>query len=270
MLLCLLGGCRQQPAPDTPPETAVDQPPQRIVSLLPSLTELLFAIGAGEQVVAVTANDDYPPQVAHLPRVGDMTIDYERLLQLKPDLVVLDPGVNPDYSRLQELGIAVEAVRVGSLAELSTAITQVGQRAGRADQAARVRRDFEQRLTRLRQAGQALNTSPTVLIELQATPLITAGGDTLVGELLEVAGGHNIFAESQGFPAVSEEQVLSRQPDFVVLTTLTLEQAEAHPLLGRLRPQPRFLVLPPNTFVRPTTRVLDSVEKLTKAFDQND
>ncbi|ODU89618.1 MAG: cobalamin-binding protein [Thiobacillus sp. 65-69] len=196
-----------------------DRPPQRIVSLTPHLTELLYAVGAGAQVVGVDSASDYPAAARALPRVGDTSrIRFERILALKPDLIVAWVGGNraADVYGIAQLGIPVlntEATRLGDVARL---LRLIGEATGHAQVGIRAARTYDERLAALKQR-YARSVRIPVFYQIWDRPLMSVGGVHWIDEALAVCGARNIFHDLLAVaPVVSREAVLRRQPQLIV------------------------------------------------------
>ncbi len=226
-LICLLGLLLALPAPaatirlldDAGQSLEFSQPPQRIISLTPHLTELLFAVGAGAQVVGVDSASDYPQAARSLPRVGDYSrINFERILALKPDLVIVWMGGNraADIHALKKLGVPVlhtQATRLGDVARL---LRLIGQASGHAAEAAAAAREVAARLAALRVPARR-GPPVDVFYQVWDRPLITVGGGHWISDALAVCGARNVFADLHGLsPVVSLEAVLQRAPALIV------------------------------------------------------
>ena len=197
-------------------------PPQRIISLTPHLTELLFAVGAGAQVVGVDSASDYPAVAQSLPRVGDYSrINFERILALKPDLVLVWMGGNraADIHALKKLGLPVLHTQATQLKDVARLSRLIGKASGHAGQGEAAARDFTTRLAALQ---VKLPSRPPVKVFYQVwdRPLITVGGTHWISDALMLCGAHNVFAELRALsPAVSLEAVLQRSPELIVSGT---------------------------------------------------
>lgn len=198
--------------------------PQRIVSLIPSATQIVFAIGAGNKVVGVTRYDDYPPEL--VDRIKNGTIvnvgggldpDIEAIVKLQPDLIlVAGPGevAAQSVQKLQELGYATLGLDAHSVEGVLHDIRLVGQILGYSANAEDVVSNIEATIGHVH--DKVDNSSrPTVYIENWNDPLITAGNGTLQNEMVELAGGVNIFSDLQGYQ-VSSEAVIARNPDIII------------------------------------------------------
>ncbi len=194
-------------------------PPQRIVSLTPHLTELLFAVGAGAQVVGVDSASDYPPAARTLPRVGDYSrINFERILALKPDLVIVWMGGNraADIHALEQMGIPVLHTQATRLDDVARLLRLIGQASGHARAGEAAAQDFSRRLAALQ---VPVGRTPTLAVFYQVWdhPLMTVGGTHWISDALALCGARNIFADLDALsPVVSREAVLQRAPALIV------------------------------------------------------
>lgn len=206
-----------------PAEGDTAERPPRIVSLAPSHTEILFALGAGGDVVAVTVEDDHPPAVAELPRVGGMTsdtLDLERVLAARPTVVIaLAHDQQEAVAALRRLEVEVEVIPAESLADLFEAVRRLGAITGREEAAEELAGRLRQRVEAVRRAvaGVPEGRRPRVFYEVWDRPLMTAGPETFVSELIETAGGRNVFADAGTlYPRVSPEAVIRRDPEVIL------------------------------------------------------
>jgi len=199
----------------------------RIVSLAPSVTEILFAIGAGGNLVGVSSFCDYPPQVSEIPRVGTFTKpSIEAILAARSDLVIAarGPATMDAVGTIGRMGVPVLVVEDGTLADVWKAIEEIGRHTGRIDAATRVEEEMRRRLraVRSRLAGAPRRR---VLVVAGQTPLIVAGSDNFVDDLIRVAGGVNVAADTgQPWPRLSLETVLSRAPEVIIDSALSHEE----------------------------------------------
>lgn len=267
-LLLLLAACAGRPAP---PPAAASPSAGRLVSLAPNLTETLYALGAGSRLVAATDNDHYPPQVEQLPRVGGMQPDYERLVALRPDLVLLDRNLNdPEIQeRLEGLGLELLVLETRTLDDLRRTLPRLGQALGVEERAARALADLEAGLAEVERGAAALPHHPRVFVEIWGEPLMTAGRGSLVHELVERAGGRNLYGDlPDTYPTVSAEDLIRRDPEVLLLTSLEKSAALARPGWDRLSAvrNGRVHHLDPDVLVRPTLRSLDGLRQLQALF----
>ncbi|HBG01057.1 MAG TPA: cobalamin-binding protein [Firmicutes bacterium] len=249
----------------------VQAAPQRIVSLAPSITENLFALGVGEQVVGVTSWCDYPEAAASKTVIGDaMNLNMELLLSLEPDLVVGDSTlVQGHLARLTELGIPTFVVGPTTVAEVQASLILLGEAVGAKDKGEELAKEMEMRLDELVR-GAERPRKVRVFMEIWNEPLMTAGPGSFMDELIVLAGGENIAGDSPtAWPVFSEELVLERDPEIVILTSYNLEEA-----LGRSAWQVTTAMkngdvyeVNPDLYSRTTPRLLEALADLIELLD---
>jgi len=196
--------------------------PRRIVTLVPAMTEVLYAIGAGDLVVGVSSYDHFPPEVASKPRVGALLDpDFERILSLKPDLVIVYATQRDLIDRLARAGIPVFSSQHGGLAEIGVAIRAMGDRIGRREQAGQVAAGIERDLDDIRRRVAGRPRPRTALIfgrEPGALRAIYAsGGVGFMHDMLTLAGGEDVFADvkRENLQATAEV-LLARAPEVLI------------------------------------------------------
>jgi len=204
------------------PRAAQAQRPSRIISLIPAVTEMLFAIGAGPQLVAVSSFDEYPHEVKTLERVGALLDpNLERILALKPDLVIVYGSQEDLIAQLTRAGIPIFSYRHAGLAGVTVTITQVGDRVGRSSEAATLVRQIDERMADIKRRIAGRPRPRTLLVfgreQGSLRGLYASGGRGFLHDMLEVAGGDNIFADilRESVQATSE-LILTRQPDVIL------------------------------------------------------
>src|SRR5215831_14927886 len=201
----------------------VAQPPLRIVSLTPGATEMLFAAGAGAQVIATVQYSSEPLAAREVPRIGDVAaIDMERLVALRPQVVIAWPaGGNPaQRAKIAALGIPLYQQQVARLADLPGSLRRLGVLAGTESVAERAAAALEARLAALERtygAATANGQRPTVLLQVWNRPIYTVGGRHLMSDALELCGARNLFADlPEPGPLVDTEAVIARNPDIIL------------------------------------------------------
>ncbi len=255
--------------------------PQRIVSLAPSNTERLFAVGAWQAVVGVTTVDTYPPAVATVRKVGGFvpkSLSIEPIVSLKPDLVLAAGELQrPTIEALERLGLTVVAIEdPSSIDEVYADITLVGRLTGHEQEARRVVEEIQARMQRVRQAVATLPQEKrvTVFYEVYDEPLMTVGRTTIIGQLLEMAGGINVFADLKGrYPQVSAEEVVKRNPSCILGHTghqlaLTPAQISQRPGWNHITAVKQHCIrlLDGDTVARPGPRLAEALEAITRAL----
>ena len=201
--------------------------PNRIVSLAPAATEMLFAIGVGDKVVGVTTYCDYPPATKNIPKVGGfINPSLESIVKLKPDLIVAMRG-NPLslLERLEKMGYPVFALNPKRISDVLIGMKKLGELTG-SKEANRVVRDLKARLERIRKRVEGIpyERRPKVVIELWDNPLIVFGKGSIGDEVIERAGGKNIIEGKVAYPQISLETLIEKQPDVIILSHMTTVQ----------------------------------------------
>jgi len=199
---------------------AAPQPPPRIVSLSPHITELLFAAGAGDRIVGVDDASDYPAAVAGIARVGEpASLDVEGLLKLKPTLIVLWDSGTPARreAELERLHLPLYVTEQRHLDDIGRTLIEFGRFAGTESVAAAAASRYRLELAQLR-SQYAARPRLRVFYQVWDRPLYTLSGEQVVSEVLSLCGGDNIFADlSTLAPAVDKEAVLARDPDVILI-----------------------------------------------------
>ena len=251
-------------------------PAQRIVSLAPSLTELIYSAGAGENLVGVVEYSDFPAAAKALPIVGRFDLlDIERILELEPDLVVAWQTGNPRSSvdQLRQLGLTVYVAEPRSLAAIPSHIERLAVLVGKELSDLKVIYDFQQKLEALN--SKYRHQSPvTIFYQVWDRPLITAGGNELINDIITLCGGRNIFANIRRVaPKVSREAVLKRNPEVIIASGMDIERPEwlddwlRWPSLKAVANKNLFFV-PPDLLQRHTPRALLGAAQICDQLDQ--
>lgn len=251
-------------------------PAQRIVSLAPSLTELIYSAGAGENLVGVVEHSDFPAAAKALPIVGRFDLlDIERILELDPDLVVAWQTGNPRSSvyQLRQLGLTVYVAEPKSLAAIPSHIERLAVLAGKELNDLKVIYDFRQKLEVL--DSKYRHQSPvTIFYQVWDRPLITAGGNELINDIIRLCGGRNVFANIRRVaPKVSREAVLKRNPEVIIASGIDIERPEwlddwlRWPSLKAVANKNLFFV-PPDLLQRHTPRALLGAAQICDQLDQ--
>ncbi|PCJ26915.1 MAG: cobalamin-binding protein [SAR86 cluster bacterium] len=251
-------------------------PAERIISLAPSLTELIFAAGAGDKLVGVVEYSDYPAAAKELPLVGRHDLlDMERILQLNPDLVVAWQTGNPRASvnRLKELGLTVYIAEPKSLDSIPGHLERLSTLAGTKETGAEAANFFRDSLQKLNLTYS--NKAPvSTFYQVWDKPLISAGGNELINDIIELCGGVNIFSEiSLMSPKVSQEAVLARNPEAIIASGMDIERPEWLDNWKRWSSitavaRNNLFFIPPDLLQRHTPRALLGAKMMCEQIDQ--
>lgn len=264
--LSMIAACRRAPAPRA-------HEVRRIVSLAPSSTEILYALGVGDRLVGVDRYSDWPAQAASVPRVGsDLSPSVERILALRPDVVFAATSANargvPD--ELERLGVRVVVDDVVTLDDVWRGIVTIGDAVGRHDAALALVERLRARLAATHARVAAL-PAPKALVIVWSDPITVAGGHGFVDDAIRAAGGDNIAGDSaQPYPQYSIERLLARAPEVIVVGSHGDTAAALAPILSH-RSLPavahgRVHAVDGDLLFRPGPRLVDGVERLARLF----
>ena len=260
---------------------AIPDGPLRVVSLAPSVTETVYALGRGEWLVGVTAICDYPAPARALPKVGGIAApNLEQIVRLRPDVVFATAEGNSRdlLDQLARLGVPTFALRPDSYEGVIASIVAVGHALGAGRAAQAVVEDIQRDVRRVRErvAGRPRSR---VLYLIWTDPLIAAGAGTYLHDLLEMAGGRNIAWERTGsYPRLNWEQVVARGPEVILLADHRDDSERAAAGSGVMPPAwhtwqtvpairtGRVLAVPSNTILRPGPRLGEGLTRLARAI----
>lgn len=289
----LLSGCSSPSTVETPEEQSevvenaalsieddfgnvisMDNIPERVISLAPSNTEILFAIGAGDKVVGVTTYDDYPEEVLDIEKIGDFNgINLERIIELEPDLVInYGDGVTEENERLLEAGIQIAGFEPESLQEVYHTITRIGTITGHEQEAEVLVEDIMSKEAELAEKIEGLDKK-TVFYEIWHEPLMAAGPGSFVDELINLAGGENVAADADGeYPQFDLEQLIERNPQVYItandLPEKTVESIKERPGYSEIEAikNNRIYLVDGNIISRPGPRIIEALELIVEAI----
>lgn len=260
---------------DAGQELCLAAPAQRIATLSPGATELTFAAGAGEQVIAGVNYSDYPPAALKLPLVGNHTrIDVEALLALKPDLIVTWVTGNPaaQMELLEELGLPMFAIEPRTFAGVSSAIERLSTLAGTEQEGFAEAERFRAGIAEI--SEQYRDAKPiSVFYQVWETPLMTINNQHLIGKVLQLCGGVNVFADMPRLvPRISPEVVLKADPEVILtgsvdgISDQQLDHWKNYPRMRAVTNNNLFFV-PASPISRPTPRLLEASRDICQKLD---
>ena len=257
---------------DSGHQVTLTKPATRVASLAPANTEIAFAIGAGDKLVAGTTYDDYPAAAKALPKLGDFqSPSVEKIVSFQPDLVLAAGGIQSGLrAKLENLGVKVFVVDPSTLDGVYADLTALGQLMGVPDKATTRRCRHEAARRRRSSRRSPACRKPTVFVEIYSKPLMTAGKATFIDNLVSLAGGTNVGdAAGSGFPSFSSEVLLKDNPDVYIATTGSMASpgqiAKRSGYDGLKAVQNgRVYVIDDNLLVRPGPRLVDGLEQLAQ------
>lgn len=268
-VLAVFAACTKEA--DSPPEST---DVQRIVSLAPNLTELVYAVGAGDKLVGVSAWSDYPREVLELPVIGNaFTVDQEQLALSKPDLLLVWESGTPQHvvDELRAIGYRVASIKTRNLDDVAEALLTLGNLTGHSEQAAAVAARYRDELSTLR--DEYAHREPIrVFYQVAARPLYTINNEHYISELIALCGGTNIFSDlSELAPTIDVEAVVDRDPEVMLASTDAGDDAFNEwlrwPTIAANRFGNQFL-LPADEIGRATTRVVVAGNAMCLALQQ--
>jgi iron complex transport system substrate-binding protein len=248
--------------------------PRRIVSLAPSITEIIYALGQQDRLKGVTLFSDYPDAAKTLPTVGSYVhLDLEKIVALKPDLCIAIKDGNPKevIDRLDSLKIPVYAVDPKNLDSVMETLQEMARLLGADDKAESLIRRMKVRIGRVTSKIATTNYRPRVFFQIGISPIVSVGSDTFIHEIIVRAGGKNLAAGNIPYPRFSQEQVLGLSPEVLILTSMArtgaFERAKAKwerwPQLDAVR-SGRIHLVDSNLFDRPSPRLVEALEVMAR------
>ena len=250
-------------------------PPQRIISLAPNLTELAYAAGMGNHMVAVTAYSDYPQQAKQLPQVGDVfRLDWERLVALKPDLVLAwgSSFSSRDRATFEKLKLKVLVLEPRRLDDIPKVLRLLGRVASTESVAEAAAHAFVQQLDILRRQ-YAGRTKVRAYFQIAAAPLLTVNDAHIISDVLRLCGAQNVFAAVPLLtPAISNEALVKENPQLMLAVAATHEQEEETKKIWRGLPliaarQGRMAFIHPDQISRSTPRILLGAKRICEQIE---
>ena len=261
---------------DTGTEIHLAQPANRIISLAPNLTELLFSAGAGEKIVGTVRFSDYPEAAKTISLIGDSyNLDFEAIIKLKPDLIVFwESGTGEQaYQKLTDLGLTVYRSEPDTLEKIATTITQLGQLSGTEQTAILTSEQMLEQIHQLRQQ-YSQKSRIQVFYQFWDKPVFTVNGQHLISRIIELCGGHNIYSDlSPLTPQINPESVLQLNPEVIITSGMDANPPE---WMGFWRNWPNLAAnannhiysIPPDYIQRHTPRIIQGARMMCEFIDQ--
>ena len=258
--------------------------PQRIVSGMPAITEILYAIGAEDQIVGVTTNCNFPAQAKKKDRIGGFFLNLEKVVSLNPDLVILQEDAQKnDTAKFKRFGLPVYTIKVDSVNDVLKNITKLGQVTGRTLEAERLVSLMQRRISKVDK--KIKNHQPVIeevltiwgkgvkkrkaLVIVGFKPLVVAGDGTFIDDILEKAGVENVAADAKGaYPQYSFEKLVDENPQFIIIpkgliTKKQIQRDKRWKSLEAVRKN-RILFVNKDIISRPGPRVVAAVEQIAE------
>ncbi len=246
--------------------------PQRVVALAPSIAEVIYALDCEDRLKGATRFSDYPEAAKTIPKVGSYVyLDLEKIVALDPDVCIAIKDGNPKtvVDRLESLGIPVFAVNPRDLSSVMRTITDIGRLMGVEEKAERIVASMETRIEKVESKVAQTDKRPRVFFQIGISPIVSAGSDTFIHELIVKAGGRNIAGKYKSYPKFSREEVLELAPDVLIITSMARDEVfervkaewEQWPQIPAVAGD-RVHLVDSNLYDRPTPRLVDALEEL--------
>ena len=257
-------------------EVVLAQPAQRIVSLAPHLTEVVYAAAAGAQLVGTASYSDYPEAALSVPRVGSYNnVSYESLVALKPDLVLVWLSGNgvETANRLRELGLTLFVSEPRTLEDVATSLRQIGRLSGHDQEAEQAAARFMEQLRYLRET-YSTQSAIDVYYQIWNEPLLTLNGEHLISDVVRLCGGRNVFADAMPMVLrINVESVIRADPQVIVASGMDearpewLDDWRRWTTITAVREQQLYFI-PPDLLQRHTPRIIQGAQLLCEYLAQ--
>ncbi|KIX90722.1 Vitamin B12 ABC transporter substrate-binding protein [Staphylococcus microti] len=280
MLMALvLAGCNFQASQSDEDGKSTGKAPKRIISLMPSNTEILYELGLGDKVIGVSTVDDYPKEVKDKAQFDAMNLNKEALIKAQPDLILAHETQRASQGKvlesLQKSGIKVVYVEdAKSIAQMYKTFMQVGEVTGKEKEAQALVKETKANIQKVIDAIPNKKANPKVFIEIASEPEIyTAGKDTFMNDMLRQLKADNVFADQADWPKVDKEQIIKKNPDVMIATSgvTTADYQQAVAQRGGFDDvtavkKERIKALNDDLLSRPGPRLDDGMKKLRDAI----
>ncbi|MBL7084719.1 MAG: cobalamin-binding protein [Candidatus Omnitrophica bacterium] len=269
LLICSIIGCQGK--------TSSSSSGPRIISLAPSITEILFALGLEKNIVGITTCCDYPPMTKRIEKVATFSgqANLERILILKPD-IVFSTGLEqaPLVEKIENLGLRVVLVHPKNLNQLFAGILEIGELTKRKEEAKSLVLEMKEKIKKIKERVMLLpdEQRPKVFVEICSDPLMTAGAGSFVDELITLAGGNNIAKDApRPYSQFSPELVVKRNPDYIILSYMQPEKETPCELIAQrigwrnikaVKNGQIITDINPDLFLRPGPRIVQGLEQI--------
>ncbi len=288
LLIILFIGCnsgepeksRQEDAiaDDLGEEFIFNEPPEKVISLAPSLTEMIYELGVEETLVGNTTFCNYPPEAKKITKVGDLlTVDYEKILQLEPDLIFISVEGNRKsvYDKFHELGLKVFVSNPRDYAGIKKSFTDLSRIFGMEKRAEKIISEWDSTVSSVKnKAGNGSKETVMFMVDLQ--PAYIAGSNTFIDELIKFCGLKNIAADSPlNYPVFNREEIIRRDPEYIFYasdTTKKINPLDVYPEWEQLNAIRRnnFFIVDRDLFSRPGPRYVKALKALLEKVHRRD
>ncbi|HCX88990.1 MAG TPA: cobalamin-binding protein [Deltaproteobacteria bacterium] len=252
----------------------IPSPPQRIVSLAPSITETLYYLNLGKRIVGVTEFSNYPDEARRKPKVGSyINLNIEKIISLKPDLIIAiaDGNKKESVDALERLGYSVYAINPRCVKDVFRTIVNIGKITDCVDRANKLIKELKSRINYIESRTRGIER-PRVFFQIGINPVVTVGKDTFHNDLIKMAGGLNISGnEKAKYPRYSMEEVLLNTPDIIIISSMDrgggFDRKKREWMKWKSIPavkNGRIYVIDSDLVDHPSPRIIDGLEELSR------
>ncbi|MBS4218868.1 ABC transporter substrate-binding protein [Bacillus sp. FJAT-49711] len=259
-------------------DVVIEKKPEKIITLIPSNTEIVYALGEEEALVGVSENDNYPEEAAAKEKVAGMELNVEKILSLNPDLVLAHGSTatmwEAGLKQLKDSGVTVLVVNdAQSFDAVYASIEMVGKATGKTAEADQLVQDMKAKLDEIKKQAESISDQKTVFVEVSPAPEIyTTGKNTFMNEMLEVINAKNAVGDQEGWVPINEEAVVEINPDTIITTVGYVENA-AEEIKARVAwkditavKENQVYLVNEDLVSRSGPRIVEGVEELAKAI----
>jgi iron complex transport system substrate-binding protein len=243
--------------------------PQRIVSGMPSVTEMLYALDLEDQIVGVTSNCNYPPEVSEKEKVGDFFLNLEKVVSLKPDLVIMiEDAQRRDIKKFKDYGLEVYTIHPKTVVEVMSAFLEIGKITGRKARAEQITDRMVKRILTIEAKVKDLPRVKVIAI-VGLNPLVVVGGGNFINDILRYAGARNIAENAKAaYPQYSYESLVEKEPEYIIIASgnMTREQLQQDSRLRSLNAvkYDRIIYVDEDVLSRPGPRVVEAIKTIAE------
>lgn len=251
--------------------------PERVISFAPSITEIIFDLHRQNRLKGVTKYSDFPAQAEKFPKIGSyIQLDIEKIVRLKPDLCIAVKDGNPiqTVQRLCDLGIPVYAVNPVNLKSVMDTVTEIGGLLNAETRAHALVYNMRSRIQKIKLIVSKAINKPRVFFQIGISPIVSAGTNTFLNELIDLSGGINLGAGKNSYPRFSMEQIIRLNPDIILISSMARskndeifkeikQKWQTWKMISAVKHK-RIYIVDSNIFDRPTPRLIDALEMLAR------
>ncbi|MEH7245840.1 ABC transporter substrate-binding protein [Neobacillus niacini] len=257
-------------------EITIKEKPEKIVSLIPSNTEIAFALGLGEEIVGVSNFDNYPEEVSTKEKIGDLSVNIEKVISLQPNLVLAHASTDlgEGLQQLRDSGITVLVVNdAQTFDQVYDSIAMIGKATGATKEADNLTKDMQAKLAEIKDKAAKITDKKKVLVEVSGAPdIFTTGKNTFMDDMISIINAENIANDQEGWIKIDEEAMITRNPDVIITTYGYYDDKAVEKVLSRVGwenvnaiKSKQVIDVDSDRVTRSGPRIVEGVEELAKA-----